>query len=111
MSQQHTNGPWKVGQSYGAVIAPYNGIEEMSKEAFDAYGGYLICESANPNNARLIAAAPELLEALKKMQEVTRLFDDWAEGNPPDGFFKIWNDAERSATKAIAKATGQENEA
>ena len=37
----------------------------MGADDVEYYGGHLICESVNEANARLIAAAPDLLEALK----------------------------------------------
>lgn len=60
----YTPGPWRVGAgSYVISDNPAPGIG--GSDDFDAYGGHLICESVNPPNARLIAAAPRLLSALK----------------------------------------------
>ena len=64
-----TPGKWKVGKQGSTVVSDSNkyltlpgAIEEDSKEY---YGGCLIAESISPNNIHLIAAAPDLYEALK----------------------------------------------
>ena len=56
---QHTPGPWKV--------VPYE--KDSAWECIEARGAHLACVSKaeNPANARLIAAAPELLAALEQM--------------------------------------------
>jgi hypothetical protein len=69
MSAKHTSGPWSV-----------DGGEEVRGERFvrvTARGGYVVArtkrngiDDAAEANARLIAAAPELLEALKRMSAV-----------------------------------------
>ena len=64
---EHTPGPWKLG-SRGAVVADIPTSNQLAgSDDVDYYGGYLICESVTEANARLIAAAPELLEALQGM--------------------------------------------
>lgn len=63
----HTPGPWRVGTSYGAVITDveHDGVW-TDPENRTGYGGFLVCESVRSEaNARLIAAAPELLAACK----------------------------------------------
>lgn len=82
---QHTSGPWRVGApqsvdpewllvmtSGGAIVANVNGADEA--------------------NARLIAAAPELLEALECIRD----------GMADDQAYR------ECARKAIAKAEGRE---
>jgi hypothetical protein len=67
MSEQHTPGPWKYQQYDDEVIAP----NVVKLEDDGACGDPDCCGSPTyhihltPANARLIAAAPELLEALK----------------------------------------------
>lgn len=68
---------WKIGKHPSTVVSdvkvkntnfpvPTN-PEESRDEDIEHYGGYLVCESiGNFNHAKLIAAAPELLEALCK---------------------------------------------
>lgn len=65
---KHTPGPWRIGKHPSEVIAdmpatpPFDG---MTDESVKHYGGYLIAESCGYANARLVAAAPELLAALQ----------------------------------------------
>jgi len=61
---KHTPGPWTVGL-HGAIVADCpQDCRHDEHEQF--YGGHFICESVGGPDARLIAAAPELLEALKE---------------------------------------------
>ncbi len=65
---EHTHGPWRLG-SKGSVVAdtpPENYLP--GSDAVEYYGGYLICESVTEANAKLIAAAPDLLEIAKEIQ-------------------------------------------
>ena len=94
MRAQHTPGPWRVGKSGGSVVAdqPITGM--AGSDHVDYYGGHLVAESITPSNARLIAAAPELLEALQRYvahDQRTGLTD---------------NNLYRTAVAAIEKATG-----
>jgi hypothetical protein len=65
----HTLGPWISNGYY--VVAPNasapdekNGLDRLSYENAQ-FGGLLICESAmKPEDGKLIAAAPQLAEAL-----------------------------------------------
>lgn len=76
---KHTPGPWKVDYNW----------------AVKDYLGGLVC-SPNEANARLIAAAPEMLEALKGLVQLV----DAHVGEEAEN----WN---REARAAIAKATGR----
>ncbi len=88
MSTQHTKGPWKVAPDFSIVSEhAYYKIAEIV--AGDRDGE---CEA----NASLIAAAPELLEALQAALEALR-------GSA--GFDEI-NNAKKQVKAAIAKATG-----
>ena len=65
---------WKIGNHPSEIISdtkqrnrnfpiPPN-REESTDEEIKHYGGYLVCESVgNPDTAKLIAAAPDLLNA------------------------------------------------
>lgn len=107
----HTKGPWKVGKwkdSQEVMIDAPNGEPDFKTVKWEGlavvYGsddedfdkGHRKCE----DNARLISAAPELLEALQKA-----VADYGREGGP-------WNVPRElgtwiyTARKAIAKATG-----
>ena len=86
---QHTEGPWIAD---GAQIF-------TSDTNVAQANGYRIDRETVAANARLIAAAPELLEALEQMVSV---FLD-TEGRHGESK----NDAMDAARAAIAKATGE----
>lgn len=80
MAQQtYTPGPWEIGLFNGVVVAridvapdPEGRITGHYDEKY--YGGYLIAESIlHEADARLVAAAPELLECLKEAIEDAEL--------------------------------------
>lgn len=83
---KHTLGPWilESGQSSNVVLID-------SKATNGAVGEIVDCR--NFADARLIAAAPELLEALQKMLTY------WNQGS--------FHPAVEQACAAIAKATGE----
>ena len=88
---KHTAAPWLIGENrydYDLIIRSANNDPVCSV----IYAGYSKTEAKA--NARLIAAAPELLEALKELCDVTDT-NDYNEA----AFFK--------AEAAIAKAEGQ----
>ncbi|MFN7132244.1 MAG: hypothetical protein ACK4N5_09180, partial [Myxococcales bacterium] len=61
---QHTPGPWRVGRD-GAVVADTDeGTHALRGDDAEFYGGALVAESIRPANINLIAAAPEMYEAL-----------------------------------------------
>ena len=86
---KHTPGPWAIYVNAPSDVV----IRKMSKD------GYELCAIARVSsgyaNAHLIAAAPELLEALQKIAGNT--YDEWTNGA----------EAARIARAAIAKATGE----
>jgi hypothetical protein len=86
MQTQHTPGPWILtqGEDVYVSLAPDNVIRCMDERSSVATG-------QDYANARLIAAAPELLEALRKAVETTY----------SDTLFLEWN-------ALIAKATGEQ---
>ncbi|MCE1001859.1 hypothetical protein [Pseudomonas sp. NMI1173_11] len=91
---KHTPGPWRVGRHSSEVIAdmpadpPFRG---MTDDCVKHYGGYLVAESCAADDARLIAAAPELLEALENLENDC--------GQIPDHAWEL-------IQSAIAKARG-----
>ena len=101
MKVTHTPGPWRVGKKYVTDIYPNDGGMLVARVMT---GG--ISNNKSYANARLIAAAPELLEALMLM-----VFDEqgneWRDSKVDQG---IWDDrrtrGEDIAREAIAKATG-----
>jgi hypothetical protein len=84
MTTQHTPGPWEQNGRY---------IESNGMTICEMFGENLDEREAS---ARLIAAAPELLDALKRIEAMCFA--------PPD-----FSDAtiQEIASTAIAKATGQ----
>lgn len=90
---KHTPAPWNQGVSKaGKECVWLNGKTEPSRSMGD-YAEWIDC--GNEANARLIAAAPELLEAL---QEFVNLYgvDD----------VKRWMKVRGNACAIITKATG-----
>ena len=88
-AHKHTQGPW---QAIGTMVRGRYALGENNRPGglIADCGGYYTPETSA--NARLIAAAPELLEALK-----------WAVDNPNDDAYWI-----EQARAAIAKATGEQ---
>ena len=89
MSTQHTPGPWKVSETGSDV-------EQDSEAAFGICALY--ADEASSANARLIAAAPELLDLLKRMK---RHLDGGGSIQPENG-------VHIAIIAAIAKATVKE---
>ena len=95
MSAKHTPGPWMPGcKSHGASCRHPAIMSDDGQVAIAAWQG---SEAATDANARLIAAAPELLKAL---QALTHSLD----------YADLLHDDQRKAFKhardAIAKAGG-----
>jgi hypothetical protein len=100
---KHTPGPWRLDAyrdsgrpNPGTIVAdnPHGeGAEEVASINWIA-GGFHAEQVAN---ARLIAAAPELLEAL------TALMEFWDSGSPVHPGAEVVSEARA----AIAKATGE----
>ena len=96
MSAKHTPGPWRFAWGGGHALV------------FDAKGGPTIagvpfnCDDDIPlveANARLIAAAPELLEALQSCEKALQALCHPVCKDDPDSPLNL-------ASAAIAKATG-----
>lgn len=99
-----TPGPWEIYRDSGLNIF----ISQPSSVANRIPGYYAEVRRFTPDdrqveaNARLIAAAPDLLEAL---QEVMSWIDNW---DPDFTFDNEWAGTEIKARAAIKKATGEE---
>lgn len=83
----HTPGPWRVGD-YGHILAPDGQPIEVEGVALP-----MVSTPVSKANSRLIAAAPDLLEALKRVRE-TRAY--------------VGAIAREMMDAAIAKAEGRE---
>jgi hypothetical protein len=101
MNTQHTPGPWTVNHyPSGLVIRPNKGAAICEVSAYDS-AGRNVDPDRNYANAALIAAAPDLLAALRAMLEDYR-----SEGcpDPTCGVCERSNAAKAVALAAIAKA-------
>ena len=96
----HTPAPWEA-----TPVSDYGTITILGR---DKSGDFLVAEiqcgelpAADVANARLIAAAPELLEALVQVMKWIR---NWSPEFTED---EEWGEDETAALAAIAKAKGQ----
>jgi len=99
METKHTPGPWKIGLNPGPMVYTPDGTSQIA----DARG-VAVTKDESKANARLIAAAPELLEACRNLsQYVAKGIADGAfkDCALPKGAEKRLN----QALAAIAKAT------
>ena len=97
----HTPGPWRIGDAGNTIFGPKNG--NPSPERVATIHGGKIDQSACDRlltmqaNARLIAAAPELLEALKRVRHAFYV----------DGSSKALRLAFENTKELVAKAEGR----
>lgn len=102
LSDKHTPGPWSI-----------SGVGPKSRTIYRATSGsvYPVCDVTADNlnrygagdldaNTRLIATAPELLEALEKAGEI-------AMNAQPEDYEKALKEIRKLARAAIAKARGR----
>lgn len=110
MSSKHTPGPWRVEAGTTLVwgeclIAEDGSIENLGIPVADACNtprswGRIILDDEKEANARLIAAAPELLAALKwAVAKLNCEPFEWADEDDAN--------AHEAAIAAIAKAKGE----
>ena len=111
---KHTPGPWKA-----PLISSFMGAANSTTGfvwAEEPHGGPVatICTSvANPDtartaNARLIAAAPDMLDALKSLQQPLLVAIDIAGQNTTEE--EMLSKAYHDVQDAIAKAEGESTE-
>ena len=99
-SKEMTEGTWKVSPKCGGVVVvdsvPTN---RDTAESIEYYGSTLIAESCSPADAKLIAAAPDLLATIKYYFAVLdeARGKEWRE--KPDHVAKKMLDAVNKATK------------
>jgi len=60
----HTPGPWRFGKPSDSVVS--DAPDTRTESHVDYYGGNLIAESISPSNRPIIAAAPELLDMVRR---------------------------------------------
>lgn len=104
MSAQHTRGPWTLNTQY-ADIEVRGPVESGVLIAVMSPWG-VAADAPNPQqaNARLIAAAPDLLAALKALHDNMHAQDSANGVEPPTE--DDYRQCMRDAAAAIAKATG-----
>ena len=95
MTTQHTPGPWTIESS------EMMGSDIVSRST----NAFIACQVASGVDARLIAAAPKLLKALKQYREAIKDFAARRGISLQDG---VICEADDLARAAIAEATGQE---
>ncbi len=101
MSAKHTPGPWRLSRSASDSVVCDTPGAHNSPDSIAYYGGHLIAESIELKNRQLIAAAPELLEALRSAVELYGApGGPWNVPGDPGAWITL-------ARAALAKATGE----
>ena len=95
MKTQNTPGPWFIERRTNDVGTTHHSITASDSHGWSGNRYMSVSGCIDEHDARLIAAAPELLEALQKIAGNT--YDEWTNGA----------EAARIARAAIAKATGE----
>lgn len=107
---KHTPGPWKhVGQTGDGKRQL---VESANDDSWERCSAEIDSDDCDHDmaiaNARLIAAAPELLDALEGLLDARDT--DWeeaAEGDPDSDEGKAWLSAVKQAYEAVRKAQGR----
>jgi len=97
MDNKHTPGPWRICPADDYVPERFNVIGN------GPYGDVMLAEEIDIHDARLIAAAPDLLDALKALTENPRPADETGNYGKK---YQRYSDAFDAARSAIAKAVG-----
>ena len=97
---QHTPGPWHSQRPHGSDI-PVWGVDEKSRGCVALVNMSAERATEAAANARLIAAAPEMYEALKALHACHRAFSG------SDAWTMLDDEARAAAEATIAKAEGR----
>ena len=97
---QHTAGPWHSQRPHGSDI-PVWGVDEKSRGCVALVNMSAERATEAAANARLIAAAPEMYEALKALHACHRAFSG------SDAWTMLDDEARAAAEATIAKAEGR----
>ena len=100
---KHTEGPWKVGQYLGSPrqFVIHMDVGDKGRGSDVAYTSAAFGNDETIANARLISAAPDLLEALQVMLR------DYSAVHARGGDLEM-QPALFQAQRAIARATGEQ---
>ena len=100
MSAQHTPGPWRVSLTDDTVVVDATGHEVAAIDGdYNDPDTWPLMEA----NARVIAAAPDLLSALRCAKALLDNINEFGACNSPE----IYDAADTAVRAAIAKAEGQ----
>ena len=103
MTEQHTPGPWEVG-STGIITA--KSATTFICDTRKSAKRFLPPNAEIDANARLIAAAPELLEALESIANNRLSVDVPNDEIDKHDYAQGWDELVKIARAAIAKAKG-----
>lgn len=125
VEKQHTPGPWEVREdghdepNRVSICAPWHRAVPVDAPGFGDYRGVTVAELSWPPdegrsepvvraNARLIAAAPDLLAQLQmaraQMDNCYRIAKEWAAKNEDASYIaQVLNEEVREADSLIAK--------
>lgn len=108
MSAQHTPGPWSLNTQYADIEVRGPAESGVLVTVMAPWGIAADGPNPQPANARLIAAAPELLEALKELSAMYASTWDRVGGDlvMMGGGIERFEAAHQVARDAIAKAAG-----
>lgn len=103
----HTAGPWKINQqnNYAIIYAGFTEQICVCKNNADDMMGVLSQEEQSAN-AKLISAAPDLLEALMALTDIVSGLEAECDSAGIGDLVEV-RDAWRKADAAIAKAKGR----
>lgn len=111
MSAPWTPGPWRASPRFKSAVVAAHPVPGMrGSDDVPGYGGHLVAESVAPQNVPLIAAAPDLAEALEPFaSEANALLSLGLTLNDEDGPVTIIvpSAALRRARAALSKAKGE----
>ena len=99
--ETHTKGPWRVNERLLAIVSDEPCTDILGAENVEHYGGYLIAESIAPRNLSIIAAAPEMYEAIAAIATAMNL------GYIPNEILSEGSPILEGLRAAIAKAEGK----
>jgi hypothetical protein len=104
---KHTKGPWKTDEVAGMEVITISECGYMPHaQVFRRGVGNNYLTDEDRANARLIAAAPELLEASK--QFIASIKEIWNDSKFQSRYGHIFDTAYGMAREVVAKAEGRE---